>query len=38
PPRPRIATKPSKASKERRLKEKTGRSTIKAGRGKVQFD
>ncbi len=38
PPRARIATKPTKASKERRLKEKTGRSSIKAGRGKVSLD
>jgi ribosome-associated protein len=38
PPRIRIATKPSGASRERRLKAKTGRSQIKAGRGKVSFD
>lgn len=38
PPRTRIATKPTKASKERRLTAKTGRSAIKAGRGKVSFD
>lgn len=38
PPRPRIATKPTKASKERRLTSKAGRSQIKAGRGKVSFD
>lgn len=37
-PRPRIATKPSKASKERRLTAKSGRSQIKAGRGKVNLD
>jgi ribosome-associated protein len=36
PPRPRIATKPTKASKERRLTAKTGRSQIKAGRGRVR--
>lgn len=36
PPRRRIATKPTKASKERRLTAKTGRSQIKAGRGKVR--
>jgi ribosome-associated protein len=38
PPRARIATKPTKASKERRLTAKSGRSQIKAGRGKVSFD
>lgn len=38
PPRARIATKPTRASKERRLTAKTSRSTIKAGRGKVSFD
>ena len=38
PPRTRIATKPTKASKERRLTAKTGRSAIKAGRGKVRED
>ncbi len=38
PPRRRIATKPTKASKERRLTAKTGRSAIKAGRGKVRDD
>lgn len=38
PPRTRIATKPSGASKERRLKAKIGRGQIKAGRGKVQED
>jgi ribosome-associated protein len=38
PPRVRIATRPSKASKERRLTAKSGRSQIKAGRGKVSFD
>jgi ribosome-associated protein len=31
-PKKRIATKPSKASKERRLKEKKGRAAVKAGR------
>lgn len=35
-PRKRIATKPSRASKERRLTAKAGRSSIKAGRGKVR--
>jgi ribosome-associated protein len=38
PPRARIATRPTKASKERRLTEKSGRSQIKAGRGRVDFD
>jgi ribosome-associated protein len=38
PPRRRIATRPTKASKERRLTAKSGRSTIKAGRGKVRDD
>jgi ribosome-associated protein len=38
PPRARIATKPTRASKERRLTAKTGRSAIKAGRGKVSYD
>ena len=38
PPRYRVATKPTKGSKERRLTQKAGRSTIKAGRGKVQED
>ena len=31
-PKPRVATKPSRASKERRLEAKRGRSTIKRGR------
>lgn len=34
----RVATRPTKASKERRLKAKSSRSTIKSGRGKVSFD
>lgn len=38
PPRARIATRPTKASKERRLTEKSGRSQIKAGRGRVDID
>jgi ribosome-associated protein len=38
PPRARIATKPTRASKERRLEAKSGRSAIKAGRGRVQID
>ncbi|MCZ8182735.1 MAG: alternative ribosome rescue aminoacyl-tRNA hydrolase ArfB [Beijerinckiaceae bacterium] len=37
-PRDRIATKPTRASKERRLAAKTGRSQIKAGRGRVDPD
>ncbi len=37
-PRARIATKPTRASKERRLAAKTGRSQIKAGRGRVEPD
>jgi ribosome-associated protein len=37
-PRARIATKPTRASKERRLAAKSGRSQIKSGRGKVSFD
>lgn len=35
PPRPRIGTKPTAASRERRLTAKAGRSRIKAGRGRV---
>lgn len=35
---PRIATRPSRASKERRLSEKRGRSTIKQGRGQRDWD
>ncbi|MEG1451416.1 alternative ribosome rescue aminoacyl-tRNA hydrolase ArfB [Brevundimonas sp.] len=34
----RVATKPTRASKERRLKAKSTRSTVKSGRGKVSFD
>jgi ribosome-associated protein len=34
----RRPTKPSKAAKAKRVDEKKGRSQIKAGRGKVQFD
>jgi ribosome-associated protein len=34
PPKPRIATKPSRASKERRLKGKEERSQVKRGRQK----
>ena len=38
PPKPRRKTKPTKGSVERRLKAKSGRSTIKKNRGKVGFD
>lgn len=34
----RVKTKPSKAAKARRVDEKKGRSTVKAGRGKVRVD
>ena len=34
----RVATKPSKAAKARRVDAKKGRSAVKAGRGKVQHD
>jgi ribosome-associated protein len=34
----RIATKPSKAAKARRVDTKKGRATIKKNRGKVSFD
>ncbi len=34
----RVATKPSKAAKARRVGAKKGRSTIKKNRGKVSFD
>ena len=37
-PKPRIATKPSRASKQRRLDEKRGRSTIKQGRTRRDWD
>ena len=37
-PKPRIATKPSRGAKERRLGEKRERSTIKRGRGKSDWD
>ncbi|MBN8533308.1 MAG: aminoacyl-tRNA hydrolase [Rhizobiales bacterium] len=37
-PRHRIATKPTRASKERRLEGKSKRSSIKAGRGAVKPD
>lgn len=35
-PKARIATKPSRGSKERRLGEKRGRATIKQGRGQTR--
>ena len=38
PPRPRIATRPTRASKERRLQAKTKRSQIKSGRGRPDGD
>jgi ribosome-associated protein len=38
PPPPRRKTKPSKGAVERRLKEKTGRGTIKKNRGRVSDD
>jgi len=34
----RVKTKPSRAAKARRVDEKKGRSTVKAGRGKVHVD
>ena len=34
----RVATKPSKAAKARRVDTKKGRSTVKKNRGKVSFD
>lgn len=36
PPKARIATRPTRASQERRLVAKSGRASIKAGRGKVR--
>ncbi len=36
-PRKRRPTKPTRASKERRLSEKSRRSEIKSGRGRVDF-
>lgn len=38
PPRPRIATRPTRASRERRLKAKTRRSQIKSARGRPDAD
>lgn len=37
-PRPRIATRPSRGAKERRLGEKRQRSTIKQSRGRRDWD
>jgi ribosome-associated protein len=37
-PRPRIATRPSRASKQRRLDAKRGRSTITQGRARRDWD
>ena len=37
-PKPRVATKPTRASKQRRLDEKRGRSTIKRQRSSREWD
>lgn len=37
-PKKRRATKPTKASQERRVDAKKGRSQVKAGRGRVRID
>jgi len=37
-PKPRKATRPTKASKERRLVGKAVRATVKRGRGRVRMD
>ena len=37
-PKPRVATRPTRASKERRLGEKRGRATIKRGRAGQGWD
>ena len=37
-PRARVATKPTRASQQRRLDAKRGRSTIKRGRGQRDWD
>lgn len=37
-PKPRIATRPTLASKKRRLDAKTSRSSIKQGRGRPRID
>lgn len=38
PPKPRIKTKPTKASKVRRVDAKKRRSDVKRGRGRIAFD
>lgn len=38
PPRPRVATRPSAAARERRLSEKKARSRVKRARGKPDDD
>ena len=38
PPRPRIATRPTRASKERRLQAKTRRAQLKSRRGRPAAD
>jgi len=37
-PKKRRPTKPSKSAKARRVDEKKGRSSVKAGRGRVRLD
>ncbi|MBS0242543.1 MAG: aminoacyl-tRNA hydrolase [Proteobacteria bacterium] len=37
-PKPRVKTRPTKASKERRLEGKSRRSDVKRGRGRPSFD
>jgi len=37
-PKPRVATRPTRGSKERRLEAKRGRSTIKQGRTRRDWD
>jgi ribosome-associated protein len=37
-PKPRVATKPTRASRQRRLDAKRGRSTIKQGRTQREWD
>ncbi|NLW95564.1 MAG: aminoacyl-tRNA hydrolase, partial [Xanthomonadaceae bacterium] len=37
-PKPRIATRPSRAARERRLVDKRQRSTIKQSRGRRDWD
>lgn len=37
-PKARVATRPSRGARERRLEEKRGRSTIKRGRGQRDWD